>query len=174
MEAKKDLARRIVTDFHSADAAVKAAEDWAMQFQKAEVPTDVLQTDLTLTPEIAKRIVDSSFPDEPSDTVTVKFEKIYISSSEQDALTMGYFDVDIRSRRNDPSSKKLFAAAIRTDKLLVQAGLVSSASEAERKRKERAVKINGEVVSATQIGKFIPGELLVGVGRKLKKVNIRL
>ena len=41
MEAKKDLARRIVTDFHSAEAAVKAAEDWAKQFQKDEVPEDV-------------------------------------------------------------------------------------------------------------------------------------
>lgn len=29
MQAKKDLARRIVTDFHSAEAAVKAGEDWA-------------------------------------------------------------------------------------------------------------------------------------------------
>jgi tyrosyl-tRNA synthetase len=38
MAAKKDLARRIVTDFHSADAATKAAEDWAKQFQKDEVP----------------------------------------------------------------------------------------------------------------------------------------
>src|SRR5450432_387421 len=40
MEAKKDLGRRIVTDFHSAEAAVKAAEDWAKQFQKDEVPQD--------------------------------------------------------------------------------------------------------------------------------------
>jgi tyrosyl-tRNA synthetase len=38
MEAKKDLAGRIVNDFHSADAATKAAEDWAKQFQKNEVP----------------------------------------------------------------------------------------------------------------------------------------
>src|SRR5216684_559720 len=38
MEAKKGLARRIVTDFHSAEAATKAAEDWAKQFQKDEVP----------------------------------------------------------------------------------------------------------------------------------------
>src|SRR5438445_3691131 len=29
MEAKKDLARRIVADFHSTEAATKAAEDWA-------------------------------------------------------------------------------------------------------------------------------------------------
>src|SRR5258706_208777 len=41
MQAKKDLARRIVTDFHSAEAAVEAAEDWAKQFQKDEVPESV-------------------------------------------------------------------------------------------------------------------------------------
>jgi tyrosyl-tRNA synthetase len=41
MQAKKDLARRIVADFHSADAATKAGEDWAKQFQKGEVPQDV-------------------------------------------------------------------------------------------------------------------------------------
>ncbi len=38
MQAKKDLAARVVKDFHSADAATKAAEDWAKQFQKKEVP----------------------------------------------------------------------------------------------------------------------------------------
>jgi len=41
MQAKKDLARRIAADFHSADAATKAGEDWAKQFQKGEVPQDV-------------------------------------------------------------------------------------------------------------------------------------
>jgi tyrosyl-tRNA synthetase len=41
MQAKKELARRIVADFHSADAAVKAGEDWAKQFQKGEVPQDL-------------------------------------------------------------------------------------------------------------------------------------
>jgi tyrosyl-tRNA synthetase len=41
MQAKKELARRIVADFHSADAAVKAGEDWAKQFQKREVPQDL-------------------------------------------------------------------------------------------------------------------------------------
>lgn len=41
MQAKKELARRIVADFHSADAAVKAGEDWATQFQKGEVPQDL-------------------------------------------------------------------------------------------------------------------------------------
>jgi len=41
MESKKDLARRIVTDFHSAEAAAKAAEAWAKQFQKDELPEEL-------------------------------------------------------------------------------------------------------------------------------------
>jgi tyrosyl-tRNA synthetase len=48
MEAKKDLARRIVTDFHTADAAAKAAEDWAKQFQKGEVPEDSEEVEVEL------------------------------------------------------------------------------------------------------------------------------
>src|SRR6184192_955991 len=43
MQAKKDLARRIVADFHSSEAAAKAAGDWAKQFQNDEVPTSVEQ-----------------------------------------------------------------------------------------------------------------------------------
>src|SRR5579863_4661965 len=39
MDAKKDLARIIVADFHSAEAAERAAEDWARQFQKDQVPS---------------------------------------------------------------------------------------------------------------------------------------
>src|ERR1700756_2538926 len=49
MQAKKDLARRIVTDFHSPEAAVKAGEDWAKQFQKDEVPEEAQH--VTLTPD---------------------------------------------------------------------------------------------------------------------------
>jgi tyrosyl-tRNA synthetase len=41
MQAKKDLARRIVADFHSAEAAAKAGDDWGKQFQRDEVPGDV-------------------------------------------------------------------------------------------------------------------------------------
>jgi tyrosyl-tRNA synthetase len=41
MALKKDLARRIVEDFHSAEAAAKAGEDWARQFQKDEVPEEL-------------------------------------------------------------------------------------------------------------------------------------
>jgi tyrosyl-tRNA synthetase len=37
-EVKKALARRIITDFHSADAATQAQEDFEAQFQKKSVP----------------------------------------------------------------------------------------------------------------------------------------
>jgi tyrosyl-tRNA synthetase len=48
MQAKKDLARRIVADFHSAEAATKAAEDWAKQFQKDEVPDSIEAVNIPL------------------------------------------------------------------------------------------------------------------------------
>ncbi|HET9407609.1 MAG TPA: tyrosine--tRNA ligase [Candidatus Sulfotelmatobacter sp.] len=41
MMLKKKLARMIVRDFHSAEAATKANDDWAKQFQKDEVPESV-------------------------------------------------------------------------------------------------------------------------------------
>jgi len=41
MALKKELARAIVADFHSKDAASKAADDWAKQFQKDAVPEEV-------------------------------------------------------------------------------------------------------------------------------------
>ena len=40
-QAKVDLAKRIVTDFHSADAAAAAAGEFDRQFTRREVPTDV-------------------------------------------------------------------------------------------------------------------------------------
>jgi tyrosyl-tRNA synthetase len=48
MQAKKDLAARIVKDFHSAEAATKAGEDWARQFQKDEVPEELECVDVDL------------------------------------------------------------------------------------------------------------------------------
>ncbi|HEX8817603.1 MAG TPA: tyrosine--tRNA ligase [Terriglobales bacterium] len=48
MQAKKDLARRIVADFHSAEAAAKAGDDWTKQFQKDEVPEDVEEVKVSI------------------------------------------------------------------------------------------------------------------------------
>src|SRR5437868_5573548 len=49
MQAKKELARRIVSDFHSAEAAAKAEEDWGKQFQKGEVPEELESVDVNLS-----------------------------------------------------------------------------------------------------------------------------
>src|SRR5882762_2353391 len=47
MQAKKELARRIVADFHSGEMAAKAGEDWAKQFQKDGVPADLECVDIS-------------------------------------------------------------------------------------------------------------------------------
>ena len=41
MQAKKELAWRIVVDFHSTEAATKAEDDWATQFQRKDVPDNI-------------------------------------------------------------------------------------------------------------------------------------
>jgi tyrosyl-tRNA synthetase len=48
MALKKDLSRMIVADFHSAEAAAKAGEDWAKQFQKDQVPEEIESVDVHL------------------------------------------------------------------------------------------------------------------------------
>ncbi|HYX54189.1 MAG TPA: tyrosine--tRNA ligase, partial [Candidatus Limnocylindrales bacterium] len=48
MEAKKNLAAQIVKDFHGEQAATHAAESWAKQFQKDEVPQDVETQEIRL------------------------------------------------------------------------------------------------------------------------------
>jgi tyrosyl-tRNA synthetase len=58
MQAKKELARRIVGDFHSCEAAQKAEDDWAKQFQKKEIIEDVREVPIAIS-EIGGEI-DSS------------------------------------------------------------------------------------------------------------------
>jgi tyrosyl-tRNA synthetase len=55
MQAKKELARRIVADFHSPERAAKAGEDWAKQFQKDQVPEGVEELEMNV-PENRLRI----------------------------------------------------------------------------------------------------------------------
>jgi tyrosyl-tRNA synthetase len=122
MQLKKALARRIVQDFQSSDAAQSAEENWSRQFQKDQVPENLeVQT---------------------------------ISRRELQAGSDG-------------------ASSIRLDKLLLMAGLVSSASEGQRKLKEGAVYINGEqqtrpvVTLATD-----PPDLVLKLGKKIKRIKV--
>ena len=59
MDSKKELAwQRIVADFHSAEAAEKAGEDWAKQFQKNEVPEDAKEVFIALA-EIGGHVIET-------------------------------------------------------------------------------------------------------------------
>jgi tyrosyl-tRNA synthetase len=46
MRAKKDLAKRIIADFHSPAEAEAAEENWAKQFQKDEVPENLEEVEI--------------------------------------------------------------------------------------------------------------------------------
>jgi tyrosyl-tRNA synthetase len=129
MQAKKDLAARIVKDFHSADAAAKAGEDWAKQFQKDETPESV-------------------------DEVSVPKSAVLAEIKDGDAsLSNG-------------------SCGVRIDKLLKEAGLASSRTEAERKIKEGAVAINGDIVTSPVITISANGGILVRVGKRVKRVHL--
>jgi tyrosyl-tRNA synthetase len=118
MEAKKDLARRIVTDFHSADAAAKAAEDWAKQFQKDEVPEDVeeVEASVEVTPD----------------------------------------------------------GRVRLDRLLARIGLAESVSDAVRKRKQNAVRVNGELQTDSAASLDLTKPIVLQVGRKVRRIRATL
>ncbi len=68
MQAKKELARRMVADFHSAEAAAKAGEDWGKQFQKNEAPESVERTEVQSEGLKGIRQQDGSWP--------VRFDKL--------------------------------------------------------------------------------------------------
>ncbi len=120
MALKKALARRIVQDFHSAEAAQSAEENWSRQFQKDEVPEDV-------------------------EVQTVYRKEV----------------------------QTLISDIIRLDKLLLLAGLVTSASEGQRKLKEGAVYMNGEQQTHPTVA--LSGDatdFVLKLGKKIKRVRL--
>lgn len=117
MELKKALASRIVQDFHSAQAARAAEENWSRQFQKDEVPENL-------------------------ETQTVSRGELQGSDG-----------------------------MVRVDKLVLSAGLVSSASEGQRKLKEGAVYINGEQQTRPVIA-VGSNDLVLKLGKKIKRIKL--
>jgi tyrosyl-tRNA synthetase len=61
---------------------------------------------------------------------------------------------------------------VRLDKLLMLAGLVSSASEGQRKLKEGAVYINGEQQRGHVVSLDDTPELLLKLGKKIKRIKM--
>jgi tyrosyl-tRNA synthetase len=122
MMAKKGLAAKIVSDFHSEAAAKEAATDWEKQFQKKETPESV--------------------------------EEVSIAFAEVAAKSDG-------------------GSSVKLDKLLVRSGLADSASDAQRKIKQKSVKIDGAVVESHILPIALPAVLTIRVGRQVKQVALR-
>ncbi len=133
MQAKKDLARRIVADFHAADAATKAGGDWAQQFQKDEVPEDV--------------------------------EEVRVKASDILARPEGGKEERIAELEESGEFR------IKLDRLLLAAGLAESVSDAVRKIKQRAVKVNGELKTEPVIFLETRKSATVRVGKRIKKIR---
>jgi tyrosyl-tRNA synthetase len=87
MQAKKELARRIVGDFHSAEAAARAAEDWARQFQKDQVPESVEEVFVKFA-EIAWSVSADSGTNVAGDqTLGIKLDHLLVKCGLADSAT---------------------------------------------------------------------------------------
>ena len=149
MQAKKDLAQRIVKDFHSAEAATKAAEDWAKQFQKDQVPDSVQR-------------------------VAVKLDRVAVTGGAKEFLREGgtQFPLWQAQKAEDESLDPQNIKPVRLDKLLTEAGFVDSRTEASRKIREKAVRVMNKVVQVPIVAIFVPCDLLTSLGRQTKIVSI--
>ena len=123
MKAKKELAEKIVGDFHPADFARQAATNWEKQFQRDEVPENL-------------------------ETLELKAHDLIASDGAAGEVK------------------------VRLDKLLKESGFTSSRSEAERKIKERAVKVNGEVVESLVLSVAVPDEITIRLGKRIKQIRL--
>jgi tyrosyl-tRNA synthetase len=116
-----------VADFHSPEAAAKAGEDWARQFQKREIPEEV-------------------------EVVTVDLKGLLATDgSAGEVLESG-------------------ECRIRLDRLLAQIRLADSVSDAVRKIKQNAVRLNGELQTGPVCLWDTRKENVLRVGKKIKKV----
>jgi tyrosyl-tRNA synthetase len=80
MQAKKELARRIVGDFHSAEVAAKAGEDWARQFQKSEVPEEIEEVEVKISDVCVETFSPRSAPAVYTVDVPLKLDRLLARS----------------------------------------------------------------------------------------------
>jgi tyrosyl-tRNA synthetase len=144
MQYKKELARRIVADAHGEAAANKAAEDWATQFQKREAPDEI-------------------------ETVNVDRSALRAAELERNSET----PADAYRPQLPQASNNSILFLVKLDRLLAEARLAESVSDANRKIKQRSVQINGKVVEKTKLIVPLPSSLTLRVGRQIRRVEIR-
>jgi tyrosyl-tRNA synthetase len=144
MQAKKALAGKIVADFHSVEAAAKAAEDWAKQFQKDEVPDTVNE-------------------------ITVRYEDIQWDAQNTEDTAHSPdgigFKPGFRSIGLDGT-----LLGIRLDRLLVMCGLADSGTDATRKLKAGSVKIQDQLTRDKEYIEQSPRILLTFQGSTTRLV----
>ncbi len=152
MQAKKDLAGRIVGDFHSAEAASKAGEDWGKQFQKDGVPESVEEISLPLS-DVGRRVVHTGPDGEETAEVQVTLAEIggHVVSTDRGA-----------------------EATVRADRLLVRCGLAVSTTDAGRKLKQGSVRVGDHVLKEPYFawGGPSPMRLPLRVGKQLRIVIV--
>jgi len=144
MQYKKELARRIVADAHGEAAPNKAAEDWATQFQKREAPDEI---------------------------ETVSVDSSALRATELSPNSEAFADAYQPQLPQASNNSALFL--VKLDRLLNEARLADSVSDANRKIKQRSVQIEGKVVERTKIIIPLPCSLTLRVGRQLRRVEIR-
>jgi tyrosyl-tRNA synthetase len=81
-------------------------------------------------------------------------------------------DVETVSVKYDEVAAKGDGKAVKLDKLLARCGLADSATDGQRKLKQNAVRVNGDVRTEPVLPVTLPAELTLRVGRLLRKVRI--
>jgi len=153
----------LLTDISIADIEKMKRESHPMQAKK----------------KLASRIVaDFHSPetaDKAADDWTKQFQK-HEAPADVDEIRVRIADLGPMSLEGGVFQRITWAASdsngfvVKTEKLIRQAGLVASATEAARKIKEKAVSINGEVVQGVAIGISPDIPITVRVGRKIKRI----
>jgi tyrosyl-tRNA synthetase len=159
MRVKRDLASRIVSDFHGPDAGGAADESWVQIFQRKEVPKIIEQTPIAMPTD--RTLVEMSQADRERATIFTN-----------KGVKVAYQDVAQHLEAQGPASRY---PGLRLDKLIARAGFVTSVSEGQRKIKEGAVRIGDNVAFGPLIFvESLPAELPIRVGRKVKSVEVVL
>ena len=109
MKVKQALAEKIVADFHSADAAERAAADWSKQFQKDEVPENLETVEIAYA-DIAGTVASDK---------TVKLEKVLFRSGLADSVSDGARKIKQNSVKIDGATKS--DSALKIEKLPYEA-----------------------------------------------------
>lgn len=107
MKLKQELGKRIVTDFHSGEAAEQAAQDWSRMFQKDETPEDL--------PVISVRFEEVAAPNASTTDghVQVKLDKLLARTGLATSVTDGLRKVKQNAVKVDGELKTELVVAVK-------------------------------------------------------------